>query len=408
MKRAEAVGQRLAITIVAIALTAVAEPSQAASPANVPEGPEGSNFWQVPMEAPATAKRGDILWARARSDAPAGSRGWNIVYVSEAADGKLAYVSGEIYVPDAAPTESTRRLLVWNHGTAGLQDGCAPSRQSLYTGPAARRASRVPAIVDLLKRGYVIVASDYQGLGVPGPAAYLNGPAQGKASLDSARAARNFPEARVGDRVGLYGFSQGGQTDLWAAHLAPSYAPELKLLGIAPIAPASRHLELSFYDLGIPPNAGYFVTRFAGLAVGHPEVQLRDVLLPAGLELLATQTWGCFETFSEAVKLKEPYARREALEPGTPWRKLLEANDAFLPIPATTPILLFQGDKDIDVPVDLTQKVRADLCAQGSVVEYREFAGAGHLETRVEAEPFLGDWFDARFRGDRPMNQCRP
>ncbi len=364
-------------------------------------------FWQVPGAVPGTMKRGDVLWANPRTDAPSGSRSWNIIYVSESADGKPAFVSGEIYVPDGGVAGgTTRRLLVWNHGTAGLQDSCAPSRQSLVTGPPNRRVPRIAGIADLLKRGYVVVAPDYQGLGTPGPAAYLNGPAQGKSSLDAARAARNFPESGVGDRVGFYGFSQGGQTDLWAAHLAPTYAPELKPVGIAPMSPASRHLELSFYDLGIPQNAGYFVTRFAGLAVGHPEVQLRSVLTPAGLELLATQTWGCFETFDEAVKVKEPYAIKEALEPGTPWRKLLEANDAFLPIPASTPILIFQGLEDIDVPPDLTKQVMADLCMRGSIVEYRPLPGTDHIGTRMGAESSLGDWFDARFRGDRPINQC--
>src|SRR5262249_29439258 len=99
------------------------ELSVSAQTQKIQEGPDGSNFWQVPPQTPATARRGDILWARPRSDAPEGSHGWNLIYVSESAEGKLAYVSGEIYIPDSVPANGeARRLLVWDHGAAGLQD----------------------------------------------------------------------------------------------------------------------------------------------------------------------------------------------------------------------------------------------------------------------------------------------
>ena len=91
------------------------------------EGPEGANFWRVPARADAGASRGDILWTQARADAPTGARGWNLIYVSESATGALVYVSGEIYVPQARGSEGPRPLIVWNHGTAGSQDACAPS-----------------------------------------------------------------------------------------------------------------------------------------------------------------------------------------------------------------------------------------------------------------------------------------
>jgi pimeloyl-ACP methyl ester carboxylesterase len=365
------------------------------------EGPEGHAFWQVPAAAAAAARRGDILWTRERTDAPRGSRGWNVIYVSESARGGLVYVSGEIYVPaQAAPDQ--RPLVVWNHGTAGSQDACAPSRTNVYV----NGQTRVPALEALLARGFVVAMSDYQGLGTPGGAEYLDGPAQGKAALDAARAARNFAPARAGARVGMYGFSQGGQTSLWAAHLAAAYAPELQIVGIVPVAPAARHLDLSFYDLGIPANAGYFISRMAGLAVGHPEVQLRDILTPAGLEMLDANAWGCFEIFGRAAAMTEPYARREALEPGTAWRTLLEANDRFLPLPAAMPILLFQGDRDSDVPVQQIRELRRDICAQKGQLEYREASGVNHMDMNTQAAPFMADWFEERFRGAPAPRNC--
>ena len=367
-----------------------------------PEPPAGSAFWDTVPKVPATAKRGDVLRIHERTDAPNNARAWNLVYVTEGATGNLEYASGEVYLPKSGGT-TPRRLLIWGAGTAGFQDSCAPSRTPLYRG---NRSTRVPAIEALLDRGYAIAMSDYQGLGVPGGTAYLDGALQGKASLDIARAATKVPTAVLGNEVGLYGFSQGGQTVLWAAHLSPAYAPELKVVGIVPIAPAARHLDLSFYDLDIPENAGYFIARMAGLQVGHPELKLRDILTPAGMEMLPVMSWGCYEIFGQAARLNEPYAKRDALAEGAPWRTRLEANDRFLPLPSTVPVLLIQGDKDIDVPVHLTLEVRRDLCAQQVAVDYRELSGIGHIDAVPPSAALIPDWFDARFAASTVQNNC--
>lgn len=406
------------VTIVVLATAGCATPSPESTTSTLnditaPAGPPGSNFWSVPVEAEPDARRGDVLWTQERNDAPAGSRGWNLIYVSQGATGSLVYVSGEVYVPNDMPDgDLERRLVIWNHGTAGTEDSCAPSRNNVtvaFTNPtdllASDGESRVPALVSLLDRGYVVAMSDYQGLGTPGGTEYLNGPAQGMAALDVARAARNVV-ADVGTTVGMYGFSQGGQTSLWAAHLAPDYAPELDLVGVVATAPAARQLALSFYDLDIPENSGYFISRMAGLAVGRPDVSLRDMLTPAGLELLDAQTWDCYEIFRQAAGMTEPYAYPEALEPGTAWRALLEANDAFLPINTSIPVLIVQGDADVDVGVELTRDVVRDLCAGGSTLEYQEYAEVNHMDMSIQAAPLMADWFDARFTGTPAPSTC--
>jgi len=323
--------------------------------------------------------------------------------VSEDATGQLEYVSGEIYVP-RTPSREPRPIIIWNTGTVGFQDSCAPSRTGLYS--TTGEPARVPGIESLLNRGYVVVMSDYQGSGTPGPMPFAQGDTQAKAALDVARAARNFAPAQAATDVGVYGFSLGGQTSLWVAHIAEEYASEFRIVGIAPIAPASRHVELSIYDLGIPPNSGYFIARMAGLQVGHPELRLRDILTEAGLELLTAQAWGCFEIFGAGAALSEPYAKPEALEPGTAWRDRLESNDEFLPIPTSIPVYMIQGDADIDVPVQLTREVNADLCEQGNQLQYVELAGAGHFGVFEPAARLVPDWFTARFRASTMEDSC--
>lgn len=368
----------------------------------ISEGPAGSAFWDgIPRSVPASMQRGDIYWMQERSDAPPSARGWNVIYVSEGAGGELVFVSGEIYVP-RSPTLTDRKMMIWATGTTGTQDSCAPSRNELFQ--LDGRSSRAPSIEVLLARGYVVVMSDYQGSGTPGPTAYLQGELQAKASFDIARAARSLPVARAGVDVGIYGFSQGGQTALWAAHIVEDYAPELNLVGAVPLAPASRHLDLSFYDLGIPVNNGYFIMRMAGLQVGHPELRLSDILNETGLAMLTAQSWGCYEIFAAAAQLTEPYAKVEALEPGTAWRAWLEENDEFLPINDAIPFLIVQGVEDVDVPVELTRRVVADLCEQNSEVNYVEMAGADHFGVFYPGGAMIADWFEERFAGRAVQN----
>ncbi len=390
---------------VSVLCLSLAAGSSALAQSDIAEGPASTAFWDsLPRAVSPGSQRGDIYWMRERDDAPPGGRGWNVIYVSEGASGDLQYVSGEIYVP-RSPSATPRPVVIWATGTAGFQDSCAPSRTGLYR-VNNMRFSRVPGIDRLLAQGYVVVMSDYQGSGTPGPTEYLQGEPQAMASFDVARAARNFPYANAGTDVGVYGFSQGGQTSLWAAHIAEEYAPEFRLVGIAPIAPASRHLYLSFYDLDIPENSGYFISRMAGLQIGHPELSLRDILTEAGLELLAAQAWGCYEIFGAGIALTEPYAKPEALEPGTAWRRRLEENDAFLPFSADIPVLMIQGDEDIDVPVELTREVNSDLCEQGNALEYIELAGVDHMQAFNPSADFVPVWFNDRFTGVEARDHC--
>ena len=122
--------------------------------------------------------------------------------------------------------------------------------------------------------------------------------------------------------------------------------------------------------------------------------------------MLDAQAWGCYEIFAKAAGLKEPYANPQALEPGTAWRALLEANDRFLPLPAALPILMLQGDRDVDVPVEQIRELRRDVCAQGGQMEYREYAGVDHMTMNDRSIPLMADWFDARFRGEPASRTC--
>ncbi len=122
--------------------------------------------------------------------------------------------------------------IAWTHGTTGVVPGCAPS---LLDDPFAN----VPALRQLIDKGWVYVATDYVGLGTSGPHPYLIGEGEARSALDSIRALRQMEGIRVGDGTVVWGHSQGGHAALWTGIVAPVYAPDMDILGVAAVAPAS-------------------------------------------------------------------------------------------------------------------------------------------------------------------------
>lgn len=368
--------------------------------ANVPTGPLHSGFWESLPEVPLGAQRGDILHINARTDAPEGSRGVNIIYVSEAADGGLAYVSGMIFYP-TAPTTQPRRVMLWNHETSGSGDACAPSRNIIQWG----NIERLRGLSGYLKAGYVVVASDYQGLGTPGETVYMQGKPQAKASLDIVFAAQRLADTQAGTRVAMAGWSQGGQTSVWAANIAPSYAPSLDIVGGILLAPAARTLELVEYEASNQAYGAYYMAIHAGMQAGNPQLKLKDVIAPEGLELLPHLAYDCWSLWSKVEQEKPIVARLEGLAPGTSWRAAHEANQAFLPVPAKSPMLIVQGSTDKDVPRDMTRKLAKDLCATGTPTVLHEIPGGHSAPMMTDYAPEIA-WVNERFSGLPVAGSC--
>ena len=103
------------------------------------------------------------------------------------------------------------------HGTVGLGDECAPSHEV--------RDNLPPFGGQQIERGAVLVATDYEGVGTPGVPTF-SGVAEGQAMLDGVRAATALPNVGSIGAVVVAGHSQGGPAALFAAEIAPEYAPD--------------------------------------------------------------------------------------------------------------------------------------------------------------------------------------
>ena len=125
-------------------------------------------------------------------------------------------------------------MLAWAHGTTGIARACAPT---LTDAPL----EGIPDMTGPLEQGWVIALTDYPGLGTPSPHPYLVGQSEGRAVLDSVRAAHELDlGVEVADQYAVWGHSQGGHAALFAGQLAAEYVPEHELVGVAGLAPATR------------------------------------------------------------------------------------------------------------------------------------------------------------------------
>jgi len=155
-----------------------------------------------------------------------------VLYRSTGLHDEPIAVSGIIVVPPGPAPEGGRPIVAWAHPTTGIVPRCAPSLAIFHF-------QQLQGLRNMVERGYIVAATDYPGLGTEGPHPYLVGVSEGRAVLDSVRAARGIAGAGGTNRFGVWGHSQGGQAVLYAGLLAEGYAPEMTLVGVAAAAPAT-------------------------------------------------------------------------------------------------------------------------------------------------------------------------
>ena len=144
---------RRTIALVVLALAAVlllfagseradakAKAKHATKHAKVTKGPKGLKFYKPPKKLPK--QHGALIWARkatGRSDSRTRKSTKLVLYSSRTPQGAKTAVSGTVSVPRGKPPKGGWPVISWAHGTTGVADTCAPSRDSA-TSPATTPA----------------------------------------------------------------------------------------------------------------------------------------------------------------------------------------------------------------------------------------------------------------------------
>jgi acetyl esterase/lipase len=366
--------------------------------------PEAKAIYDV-QPGEASGKPGSIIrvWPL-EGGGPGGGNAFRILYRSTGLNGEPIAVSGAIFIPPGPAPAGGRDVIAWAHPTSGVVESCAPSLMPDLAGT-------IWGLADMLARGYVVVATDYPGLGTPGIHPYLIGVSEGRAVLDSVRAARDLPDAGASNRFAVWGHSQGGHASLYTGELAASYAPDLKLVGVAAAAPATYLIEL--FDADKSSSAGKELTAMALYAWSElyhdPAITLVDVAAMPVFDQLAHD---CIESIAEfaAIENAEKPLNREPFLKGDPteiepWRSIMQKNTPGQ-APAGAPVFLAQGAADTTVKPEITKQFGEVLCKQGTRVDFILLPGVTHTFAAKDSVGQALAWIGDRFRGVPAPSVC--
>lgn len=367
--------------------------------------PAFAGDFYAPSAGEIAGKPGTIIRAETFNAPPGASAAYRVLYRSTTGAGKPVAVSGIIVVPKAAAPTGGRPIVSWAPATSGIARSCARSLS-----PTVYRD--MYGLGDLLSRGFVVAATDYPGLGTPGTHPYLIGADQGHAVLDMARAARALREAEAGNDFVAAGYSQGGHASLFAGQLAGSYAPELKLKGVAASAPPTD-LSALIRETSDDPVGRVFAT-FALASWSQLYGISTEGVVPKHLGLVVKNiASGCNLDAGQTLKLlfaEQAFEREGFLKPGVdvtataPWKNLIAKNSTGA-MPAGVPVFLAQGRSDPIVRPNVTQAYADRICARGTPTTLVPVKG-GHFEAGSAAAKPMAAWIADRFAGKAAPSDC--
>ncbi|MBL6634250.1 MAG: alpha/beta hydrolase [Thermoleophilia bacterium] len=378
------------VVLTVTADTREAERQDALAPFYLPPDP-------LPDEPPGTILRREPLGVQVK-----GGRALRILYMSERGDGQPRAASGMLFIPNGPAPASGRPVVAWAHGTIGLGDQCAPSRQQ-------DPLPKIPWVEEMMAQGWVVAATDYAGLGTPGTSGYLISAEESRDVINSVRAAREAPRTGAGARWIAWGHSQGGHSALAAGRLAPAYAPELDLLGVATAAPAAE-LPLLMDLEWDSTNAWVIGSDVAGTWPDfYPQLDRAAVLTTNGenhwqsmLEKCLTQA--AYAALFRQEVLGQDFFRVSPLEVPA-WRSRIAQNTA-VPLPTSVPLFVAQSTSDQVVLPPTTATLVRDWCARGSRINTMWIADVSHQQTAITVGPSAVQWMDQVFRGGTTPDDC--
>ncbi len=356
---------------------------------------------------PAAQQKAGTLLSYERIGLPRNYRAtaWRIRYVTRDYRMRPILSTGIVVLPGTAPSNpAARKFIAWAHPTTGIAWKCAPSLRATPT-------KAIGGLNDIVASGLVVAATDYPGLGTPGPVGYLIGKGQAYAVIDSVRAARQIPEVGGGNAFGLWGYSQGGHAVLFATQLAASYAPELSLKGVAAIAPPTDLATLLKANLN--SVAGRILASFT-LDSWHEKygAPLNSLLDGVSQKLIEEVSRNCVDDLGSKIdaaaaqkSLDKQFLRAD---PGSvsPWKDLMVQNSQF-GLNASAPALIIQGGADDIVKPDVTARFVRGACQAGANVRYVVLKGKGHSGAMEAGHGQAVNWLSARLAGEPARGNCR-
>lgn len=350
---------------------------------------------------------GDVLAVRRMPSLPQfpNTSVWQIKFRStNSANRPIAAVT-TVLAPEGKQPDGP--LLSLQHIINALGATCAPSR-ALYTADPNLMIREAPALNVALARGWTVALPDHLGPTSAYGAARLGG----QITLDGVRAVQRVPELGLAaSPIGLAGYSGGAMATSFAAALAPSYAPELDIVGVAS-GGAPMNIGKMAQALGTAPHPAFGLALAAaiGLEREYPDllpisaqlndkgIAMRNAVADACTnDILTTGAGHSAAEISRATDLLTSPAAAAVLADNSV--------EQYPGVP-TAPLYEWHSPTDALIPVDSIVATVQRYCRAGARVESELFPSPDHLTTAVLGAPRALDYLDARFRGEPAPSNC--
>ena len=327
-----------------------------------------------------------------------GARAWRVRYISRDVNGVAHEASGLVIAPDAAGQD--RPIFTWCHGTTGLGDAACPSAQPdpareliTYFEPRATQQIDfgVPGMQGFIDDGWVVCATDYQGLGTPGMHQYTVNITNARDAVYLARAARQL-DAGAGTTLGCAGWSQGGGAAAAVAELDAEDYGDLRLIGTVPMSPGVGKIALenpasitaALTNPTVPPDSHLVMVLAGTYAANHSALQLSQAFTPLGVEIIET-AWNIQPVHHLNDVIARMFRLKGAvLNPDPPnfgeWKAAIDAGSAAQKKPVAPVLVCIDTfDNGTVVPVSWQRAYIDAVKALGGSIEIREYPKDDHF-----------------------------
>ena len=399
-------------------------------------------FYDTVSKMTPEGKLGEVVKREEIATTVPGARAWRFAYVSDDVNGRKTLATAIVAAPDGPVPEGGRPVVSWAHGTTGTAENCGPSQvpnpavdlnEYFLIGGNSWTDYGLPSLTAFIKDGYIVVGTDYQGLGGGGRHQYAIAQTQGRDAINAARAVASLPDLGAKKQFVVYGWSQGGGATLAAAGLGDyiaqtgTAADGLSALGFVAMAPddvavtmpavtdeaaaekALGGLAATFGDNVF--NFSHYAMALWGAQAAYPDLNLADPFTDDGAKALdeilsdkcmhATSDTLTYNYGTNFKSLMRP-ARANAL----PWVKALVAG-SVPPVKPAAPVMIFWGTADTVVPPVMGELYRAQMCKLGANVTRIQLPGAQtHFSTPGASAPYYVPWIEDRFAGKPLPDGC--
>lgn len=348
-------------------------------------------------DLPPDGAPGDVVRQEPLDSKVPGGHGIRILYRTQRGDGSDTFSSGVVYVPDHMA--AGKPVVAWAHGTLGLGDQCSPSRTS-------DPPSTMPGLAEMMQNGWVVTASDYAGFGTPGIQGYLVGGDEARDVLNSVRAARSLTGAS--STLAIWGHSQGGNSALFTANDAASYAPELHLVGTVASAPAAELIPLLNEQYGTVADWVIGPLVATSWPAANSALSASDIVTPLGLRTYPSIADQCIlpATLQGLARtaLGQTFFSRNPVDVPT-WHAMAQLQSAPQ-LPASQQLMVVESKADQVVLPNTTALYIKQACSLGINPTTLWLDKTSHQDIPKVSATQVISWMGDRLAGKAASSSC--